>query len=161
MVRHFDDLLNVENKREDLEGILPVQGPIEDISWEEGLITQLGMMKKNEACHWTELLSTYRGSKGTWRWRSDMDDRCAEWGNERRNSWEVENKHDNNHTERRPPGMSQLKFRGIKLEPRIEVVGEITRKQIEKIVNISSSRESQRSNHCSAYGCYKKNGEIS
>ena len=32
MVRHFDDLLNVENKREDLEGILPVQGPIEDIS---------------------------------------------------------------------------------------------------------------------------------
>ncbi len=26
---YFDDLLNIENEREDLEGILPVQGPIE------------------------------------------------------------------------------------------------------------------------------------
>ena len=40
----FDDLLNVENEREDLQGILPVQGPIEEIYREEG-ITQLGKMK--------------------------------------------------------------------------------------------------------------------
>ena len=26
---YFDDLLNIENETEDLEGILPVQGPIE------------------------------------------------------------------------------------------------------------------------------------
>ena len=26
---YFDDLLNSENERDDLEGILPVQGPIE------------------------------------------------------------------------------------------------------------------------------------
>ena len=37
---HFNDLLNAENEREDLEGILPVQGPIEDIYLEE-VITQL------------------------------------------------------------------------------------------------------------------------
>ena len=41
---HFNDLLNVENEREDLEGILPVQGPIEEIYLEE-VITQLGKMK--------------------------------------------------------------------------------------------------------------------
>ena len=41
---HFDDLLNVENVRDDLERILPVQGPIEEISVEE-VITQLGKMK--------------------------------------------------------------------------------------------------------------------
>ena len=46
---HFNDLLNVENEREDLEGILPVQGPIEEIYIEE-VITQLGNMKKNKAC---------------------------------------------------------------------------------------------------------------
>ena len=46
---YFDDLLNVENEREDLEGILPVQGPIEEIYIEE-VITQLGKMKKNKAC---------------------------------------------------------------------------------------------------------------
>ena len=45
---HFDDLLNVENERDDLEGILPVQGPIEEISVEE-VITQLGKMKTNKA----------------------------------------------------------------------------------------------------------------
>ena len=28
---YFDDLLNVENEREGLQGILPVQGPIEEI----------------------------------------------------------------------------------------------------------------------------------
>ena len=32
---HFNDLLNVENDREDLEGILSVQGPIEEIYLEE------------------------------------------------------------------------------------------------------------------------------
>ena len=53
---YFDDILNVENEREDLEGIVPVQGPIEEIYLEE-VITQLGM--------WTGLF-TYRGSKGTW-----------------------------------------------------------------------------------------------
>ena len=42
---HFDDLLNVENEREDLQGILPVQGPIEEIYLEE-VVTQLGKMKK-------------------------------------------------------------------------------------------------------------------
>ena len=41
---YFDDLLNVENEREDLEGILP-----EEIYLEE-VITQLGKMKKNKAC---------------------------------------------------------------------------------------------------------------
>ena len=46
---YFNDLLNVENEREDLEGILPVQGPIEEIYLEE-VITQLGKMKKNKAC---------------------------------------------------------------------------------------------------------------
>ena len=46
---YFDDLLNVENVREDLEGILPVQGPIEEIYIEE-VITQLEKMKKNKAC---------------------------------------------------------------------------------------------------------------
>ena len=45
----YFDLLNVENEREDLEGILPVQGPIEEIHIEE-VITQLGKMKKNKAC---------------------------------------------------------------------------------------------------------------
>ena len=49
LLGHFDDLLNVENEREDLEGILPVQGPIEEIYLEE-VITQLGKMKKNKAC---------------------------------------------------------------------------------------------------------------
>ena len=48
-LRHFDDLLNVENEREDLQGILPVQGPIEVIYLEE-VIIQLGKMKKNKAC---------------------------------------------------------------------------------------------------------------
>ena len=42
---YFDDLLNIENEREDLEGILPVQGPIEEIYLEE-VITQIGKMKK-------------------------------------------------------------------------------------------------------------------
>ena len=42
---HFDDLLNVENEREDLQGILPVQAPIEEIYREE-VITQLGKMKE-------------------------------------------------------------------------------------------------------------------
>ena len=46
---HFDDPVNVENEREDLQGILPVQGPIEEIYLEEG-IKQLGKMKKNKAC---------------------------------------------------------------------------------------------------------------
>ena len=46
---HFDDLLNVENEREALQGILPVQGPIEEIYLEE-VVTQLGKMKKNKAC---------------------------------------------------------------------------------------------------------------
>ena len=48
---YFDDLLNIENEREDLEGILPVglQGPIEEIYLEE-VITQMGKMKKNKAC---------------------------------------------------------------------------------------------------------------
>ena len=45
---HFDDLLNVENVREDLQGILPVQGPIEEFYLEE-VITQSGKMKKNKA----------------------------------------------------------------------------------------------------------------
>ena len=36
-------------EREDLEGILPVQGPIEEIYLEE-VITQMGKMKKNKAC---------------------------------------------------------------------------------------------------------------
>ncbi len=44
---YFDDLLNVENEREDLEGILLVQGPIEEIYLEE-VITQMGKMKKNK-----------------------------------------------------------------------------------------------------------------
>ena len=35
--------------REDLDRILPVQGPIEEIYIEE-VITQLGKMKKNNAC---------------------------------------------------------------------------------------------------------------
>ena len=35
--------------REDLEGILPVQGPIEEIYLEE-VITRMGKMKKNKAC---------------------------------------------------------------------------------------------------------------
>ena len=46
---HFDDLLNVENEREALQGILPVQGPIEEINLEK-VVTQLGKMKKNKAC---------------------------------------------------------------------------------------------------------------
>ncbi len=46
---YFDDILNIENEREDLEGILPVQEPIEDIYLEE-VITQMGKMKKNKAC---------------------------------------------------------------------------------------------------------------
>ena len=46
---YFDDLLNIENERDDLEGILPVQGPIEEIYLEE-VITQMGKMKKNKAC---------------------------------------------------------------------------------------------------------------
>ena len=45
---YFDDLLNVENEREDLEGIIPVHGPIEEIYLKD-VITQLGKMKKNEA----------------------------------------------------------------------------------------------------------------
>ena len=44
LLGYFDDLLNVENEREDLEGILP-----EEIYLEE-VITQLGNMKKNKAC---------------------------------------------------------------------------------------------------------------
>ena len=28
-IGHFDDLLNIENERDNLEGILPVQGPLE------------------------------------------------------------------------------------------------------------------------------------
>ena len=46
---YFDELLNVENEREDLERILRVQGPMEEIYPEE-VITQLGKMKKNKAC---------------------------------------------------------------------------------------------------------------
>ena len=45
---YFDDLLNIENEREDLEGILPVQGPIEEIYLEE-VITHMGKMKTNKA----------------------------------------------------------------------------------------------------------------
>ena len=56
---YFDDLLNVEIQIEDLEGILRVQGPIEEIYLEVG---------KDEEKHstWTGLF-TYRGSKDTWR----------------------------------------------------------------------------------------------
>ena len=46
---HFDDLLNIDNEREGREGILPVQGPIEEIYLEQD-ITQLGKMKKHIAC---------------------------------------------------------------------------------------------------------------
>ena len=42
---YFDDLLNVENEREDLEGIRPV----EEIYIEE-VIIQLGKMKTTKAC---------------------------------------------------------------------------------------------------------------
>ena len=48
LLGYFHDLLNVENEREDLEGILPVQGQIEEIYIEE-VITRLGKMKKNKA----------------------------------------------------------------------------------------------------------------
>ena len=41
---YFDDLLNAENERDDLEGILPVQGPIDEIYLEE-VITHLGKTK--------------------------------------------------------------------------------------------------------------------
>ena len=47
---HFNDLLNVENDREDLEGILPVQGPIEDI-YLEGVITSVSGLAKQVAGH--------------------------------------------------------------------------------------------------------------
>ena len=40
------DQLNVEIGREDLEGILPVQGPIEE-TYIQRIVTQLGNMKKN------------------------------------------------------------------------------------------------------------------
>ena len=46
---HFDDILNVENDREALEGILQVHRSIEEIYLEE-VITQLEKMKKNKAC---------------------------------------------------------------------------------------------------------------
>ena len=46
---YFDDLLNIEKETDNLEGILPAQGTIEDIYLEE-VITQLGKMKKNKAC---------------------------------------------------------------------------------------------------------------
>ena len=46
---YFGDIVYVENEREDLQGILPVQGPIEEIYLEE-VITQLGTMKTNKAC---------------------------------------------------------------------------------------------------------------
>ena len=46
---HCEDLLNVENEREDLYGILPVQSPIEEIYLEE-VITQLGQMRTHKAC---------------------------------------------------------------------------------------------------------------
>ena len=46
---YFDYLLNSENERDDLEGIPPVQGPIEEIYLEE-VITLMGKMKKNKAC---------------------------------------------------------------------------------------------------------------
>ena len=45
---HFDDLLNIENERDNLEGILPVQGPLEEIYLEKG-ITQLVKVKRNKA----------------------------------------------------------------------------------------------------------------
>ena len=45
---HFDDLLNIENERDHLKGILPVQGPLEEIYLEKG-ITQLVKMKRNKA----------------------------------------------------------------------------------------------------------------
>ena len=45
---HFDDLLIIENQRDNLEGILPVQGPLEEIYLEKG-ITQLVKMKRNKA----------------------------------------------------------------------------------------------------------------
>ena len=43
---HFDDLLNVENEREGLDGILAVQGPIEEIYLEE-VFTQFGDEEKS------------------------------------------------------------------------------------------------------------------
>ena len=46
---YFDDLLNIENEREDSEGILQVQGQLEEIYLEE-VIAQMGKMKKNKAC---------------------------------------------------------------------------------------------------------------
>ena len=45
---HFDDLLNIENERDNSEGILPVQGPLEEIYLEKG-ITQMVKMKRNKA----------------------------------------------------------------------------------------------------------------
>ena len=84
---YFDDLLNIENEREDLEGILPVQGPIEDIYVEE-VITQMGKMKKNKACG-PECLPIEVAKA--------LGDEGAIWMtgvlNEKRNSRGVENKH--------------------------------------------------------------------
>ena len=42
---YFDDLLNIENEREDLEGILPVQGPAISTEHEPHLL--LGLITSN------------------------------------------------------------------------------------------------------------------
>ena len=91
---HFDDLLNIENERDALQGILPVQGPIEEIYLEE-VVTQLGKMKKNNACGLDCLpieVAKALGDEGAI-WMTGVLNEAKKRGNSRG----MENKHDNTH----------------------------------------------------------------
>ena len=143
----------------DLEGSLPVQRPIEEIYLEE-VIIQLGKMKKNKACGPDCLpieIAKALGDEGAI-WMTGVLNEAMRKGIPE--EWR---------TSTITPIFKQKgyplecnNFRGITLlSHTLKLWERVVESRLRKIVNISmgSNRESQRSNHCSAYGCYRKNTE--
>ena len=161
---YFDDLLYVENEREDLQGILPVQGPIEEIYLEE-VITHLGMMKKNKACgpdcSHIEVAKAL-GDEGAI-WMTGVLNEAMKEGIPE--EWRISTITPI-YTQKGDPLVCNNFPGNTLLSHTLKLWERVVENRLRKMVDISerqsgSNRESQRSNQCSAYGCYKKNTESS
>ena len=129
---YFDDILNIENEREDLGGILPLQGPIEEIYLEE-VITQLGKMKKNKACgpDWLPIeVAKALGDEGSIWMTGVLNEAMREGIPE---EWRTSTITPIYKQKGDPLECNNFRGRAYwTFEPHIEVMGESSRKQIEK-----------------------------
>ena len=131
------------------------QGPIEEIYLEE-VITQMGKMKKNKACGPDCLpieVAKALGDEGAI-WMTGVLNEAMRKGipEEWRTSTITPI-----YKQKGDP-LECNNFRGITLlSHTLKLWERVVESRLRKMVNIN--RESQRSNHCSAYGCYKKNTE--